>query len=272
MPGTGGDIAKAYQTLGLPPEASADEIKRTWRRVARSTHPDLHPGDAGAARRFGEARAAYELLTDPTRRAGDGASRAGSDGPDDDWLDACAWMAEAHLLHLRRDVLPRYADGHRSGPALAHALAMATNAGLGTAAPDGGGPPRWVRVWSWWTWRRLDLVVDETPTWGEGPLGLMRTRAGWLRIVLRPRVLWAAGVREDDQLRPVVQQYLDAAVAAAAPVLLDLPRVRAEGEVSVGAARAWWVGRLFWPVMWTLLVVFSVCLLGYAVNAQHPGG
>ena len=65
-----------------------------------------------------EAEAAHALLTDPARREGaalyDAAARARG-GPDEDWFDACAWMAESHLIHLRRDTFPRYAAWHRGG-------------------------------------------------------------------------------------------------------------------------------------------------------------
>jgi len=57
-----------YQVLGVAREASADEIKKIYRRLARETHPDLNPGDAKAEARFKEVSAAYEVLSDPERR------------------------------------------------------------------------------------------------------------------------------------------------------------------------------------------------------------
>jgi DnaJ-class molecular chaperone len=59
----------AYQTLGVAPTASADEIKRAFRKIAMDCHPDRHPDDAERAERFKAARAAYEALIDPERRA-----------------------------------------------------------------------------------------------------------------------------------------------------------------------------------------------------------
>jgi molecular chaperone DnaJ len=57
-----------YEILGLSRGASADEIKRAYKRLAREHHPDLNPGDEQAEARFKEIALAYETLSDPTRR------------------------------------------------------------------------------------------------------------------------------------------------------------------------------------------------------------
>ena len=60
-----------YEVLGLPRAASAAEIKRAYRQLARKHHPDLQPGAERekAAERFKEINEAYEVLSDPDKRA-----------------------------------------------------------------------------------------------------------------------------------------------------------------------------------------------------------
>jgi curved DNA-binding protein len=60
-----------YEVLGVPRTASADEIKRAYRTLARKYHPDLQPASerAKAAERFKEINEANEVLTDPDKRA-----------------------------------------------------------------------------------------------------------------------------------------------------------------------------------------------------------
>jgi len=57
-----------YQTLGVGRDATTEEIKKAFRRIARETHPDANPGDPEAANRFREAAEAYEVLVDQERR------------------------------------------------------------------------------------------------------------------------------------------------------------------------------------------------------------
>lgn len=57
-----------YQILGVSKSASADEIRRAYKRKAKETHPDLHPDDAAKAEIFKLASAAYEVLSDREKR------------------------------------------------------------------------------------------------------------------------------------------------------------------------------------------------------------
>lgn len=57
-----------YSVLGVKRDASADEIKRAFRRLAKAYHPDRKSEDPKAQERFGEANTAYEILGDPTKR------------------------------------------------------------------------------------------------------------------------------------------------------------------------------------------------------------
>ncbi|MFC4000925.1 DnaJ C-terminal domain-containing protein [Prauserella oleivorans] len=58
-----------YADLGVSPDASVEEIKRAYRRLARRYHPDANPGDAEAEERFKAVSEAYTVLSDPDKRA-----------------------------------------------------------------------------------------------------------------------------------------------------------------------------------------------------------
>ncbi len=57
-----------YQALGVAKDASAPEIKKAYRKLARELHPDKNPGDAKSEARFKEVSEAYDVLSDATRR------------------------------------------------------------------------------------------------------------------------------------------------------------------------------------------------------------
>src|SRR5712691_10871972 len=57
-----------YKTLGVAREASADEIKKAFRKLARKYHPDMNPSDKKAEAKFKEINEAYEVLSDPDKR------------------------------------------------------------------------------------------------------------------------------------------------------------------------------------------------------------
>ena len=57
-----------YKALGLKRSASEDDIKKSYRRLARKYHPDVNPGDKAAEDRFKEVQEAYDILKDPKKK------------------------------------------------------------------------------------------------------------------------------------------------------------------------------------------------------------
>lgn len=57
-----------YQILNIKPNATDEEIKRSYRVLAKKYHPDVNPGDSSAANRFAEVNEAHDVLSDPQKR------------------------------------------------------------------------------------------------------------------------------------------------------------------------------------------------------------
>ena len=106
-----------YEVLGVGKTATADEIKKAYRKKAVQYHPDKNPGDKAAEEKFKEAAEAYEVLSDPQKRqrydqfghAGmGGASGFGGGGMNmedifsqfGDLFSEWAWAAEASPVSL----------------------------------------------------------------------------------------------------------------------------------------------------------------------------
>ena len=57
-----------YEVLGVPKNASADDVKKAYRKLARKLHPDVNPGDKAAQKKFQEVQGAYDILRDEEKR------------------------------------------------------------------------------------------------------------------------------------------------------------------------------------------------------------
>lgn len=61
-------MADPYQTIGVARDASQDDIRKAYRKLAKETHPDLNPGNAEAEKRFKDISSAYDIIGDADKR------------------------------------------------------------------------------------------------------------------------------------------------------------------------------------------------------------
>ncbi len=73
-------IDDPYKVLGVSPNASDEEIKSAYRKLAKKYHPDLHPGDEEAAKKMQQINAAYEAIKNPQKAQPNPGSQGGSYG------------------------------------------------------------------------------------------------------------------------------------------------------------------------------------------------
>ena len=60
-------IQDPYAVLGLTPDATDEEVKQAYRKLAKKYHPDANPGDEAAARKMQEINAAYDQIKNPPK-------------------------------------------------------------------------------------------------------------------------------------------------------------------------------------------------------------
>ncbi len=87
-----------YKTLGVPRDASAADIKNSYRKLAMQYHPDRNPGDKKAEERFKEINEAYQVLSDAKKRErydqlGDSYSQWQQNGAPEGGFDWSRWTA-----------------------------------------------------------------------------------------------------------------------------------------------------------------------------------
>ena len=73
-------IDDPYKVLGVSPDASDEEIKKAYRRLAKKYHPDLNPDDPVAAKKMQEVNAAYEQIKNPEKANPSGSNYGGYSG------------------------------------------------------------------------------------------------------------------------------------------------------------------------------------------------
>ena len=120
-----------YRTLGVPRTATQADIKKAFRKLARESHPDKHPGDKGAESKFKAINEANAVLSDVAKRAKydqfgkdweayarAGAGAGGGDpfggtNPFAGWAGSSGWSTRSLLPPGRRPTLLR--DSRRTG-------------------------------------------------------------------------------------------------------------------------------------------------------------
>src|ERR1700683_904716 len=119
-----------YEVLRVQRDASEQEIKKAFRRLARELHPDVNAHDPQAEEKFKEAAEAYEILSDPERRAtydryGHEGLRSGGYAPNFDGFGSIGDLFDAFFGGSSP-----FGAGARGGPAAGEDVAVAVQIDL----------------------------------------------------------------------------------------------------------------------------------------------
>jgi len=153
-------VRDPYEILGVEKSASPDDIRKSYRKLAKKFHPDLNPGNKKAEEQFKEASSAYDLLSDPDKRARFDRGEIDATGaerpqqrfyrdfaaePDHAYTDASGFEDFATENDLFAEILRRQAQARANapGPDLHYRLPVAfldaVNGGtMRLNVPDGG--------------------------------------------------------------------------------------------------------------------------------------
>lgn len=223
-----------YARLEVPRDASPDEIKRAWRRLAREWHPDRNPAP-DAPDRFKLLSAAWETLSDPARRrAFDLRSGARSvTGLPEDFLDDVASAVERAQRWIEEVVLPHHASAWRGRGAEVAARLWFDQERM--AHPGGEVLPstRRGRRRAAALCRGVVVTLDPSP-WGAA--SVLLPHRNLLEIRLLPWALWQQGFRSSVEIDDAVLRLLLARYAQVVAHRRHLPGE--DRDASLAEARA----------------------------------